>query len=77
MKPEKDANPSVGPLKQKKRFLRHQVPTERKDKTTIAGCLREFPEPNALGARPRHGRTARKIGDASDFSLGHGGSAIP
>ena len=77
MKPKKDTNPSVGPPKQKKRFLRHQVPTERKDKTTVAGCLNNNPYLIGCGAGIRPWWSARTVGDASDFSMGQGGSAIP
>jgi len=69
--------PFGGPPKQKKGFLRHQVPTERRDKTTVAGCPNNNPYLLGCGAGVRHGESTRKIGDASDFSMGQGGSAIP
>jgi len=75
--PGKDTNPSAGPPQQKKRILWHQLPTERKDKTTVAGCLNNNPYLIGCGAGVRHGRSARKIRDASRFSIGEGGRAIP
>jgi len=76
-KPGKDTNPWAGPPKQKKRILRHQVPTERKDKTIVAGCLNNNPDLTRYGAGVRHRQSPRKMGDASDFSMGQGDSVIP
>ena len=51
-------------------------PTERKDKTTVAWCVRELPEPNGLGAR-RHTGGLPGNRRASAFRNIQGDSAIP
>jgi len=50
--------------------------TERKDKTAVAWCLRELPEPNGVGARHDTGGLPSNR-RASDFRKIQGDSAIP
>jgi len=49
---------------------------ERKDKTTVASCLRNFPEPIGLGATCDMGGQPGNL-RATDFRNIQGGSAIP
>jgi len=63
--------------KTKGRIYTAQVPTKRRAKTTVAGCLNEMSPTKTVkgqgvdtGGVPGNRR-------ASDFSMGQGGSAIP
>ena len=69
--------PFGGPPKTKEEIYTAQVPTKRKAKTTIAGCLNGISPTKRLRGNAFTRAECPEIGDASDFRRGQGGSAIP